>query len=104
MRSGWCGNWEKAWPRLLEGLDGPPSTTRFVAAGGLFALAYTGQYLVPALRPVALAAVAIYGAPNFINAGKQVRRGRIGLSLLYSTITVFTLLSGMPFSSAVMAV
>jgi manganese/zinc-transporting P-type ATPase C len=94
---------EKSWPRLLEGLDGPPSSKRFVAAGGLLGLAFTGQYLVPALRPVAVLGVAIYGLPNVINGTKQLARRQVGLPVLYSAGLTFMLLSGMPFSSTVMA-
>lgn len=95
---------EKSWPRLLEGLDGPPSGKRFVAAGGLLGLAFTGQYLVPALRPLAILGVAIYGLPNVINGTKQMAHWRVGLPALYSAGLAFMLLSGMPFSSTVMAV
>jgi cation-transporting P-type ATPase C len=95
---------EKAWPRLLQGLDGPPSSKRFVAAGGLLGLAFTGQYLVPALRPLAVLGVAIYGLPNVINGTKQLAHRRVGLPALYSAGLAFMLLSGMPFSSTVMAV
>jgi hypothetical protein len=55
---------EKAWPRLLEGLEGPPSQKRLVASVGLAGLAYAGQYLVPALRPIAVAGITVYSAPN----------------------------------------
>jgi len=90
---------EKTWPRLLRGLEGPPSQKRFVAAGGLLALAFTGQYLVPALRPVAVAGVALYSAPNVVNGVKQAARREVGLPALYSTGLAFMLLSGMPFAS-----
>ncbi|HET6332461.1 MAG TPA: hypothetical protein VFG30_04580 [Polyangiales bacterium] len=94
---------EKAWPRLLEGLDGPPSRKRLVAAIGLTGLAFTGQYVVPALKPLAVAGVAIYSAPNVINAAKQLARGEVGLSAMYSAGLGFMLISGMPFASAVIA-
>lgn len=95
---------EKAWPRILEGLDGPPSQTRLLAAAGLVGLAFTGQYLVPALRPVAVAGVALYSAPNVIDALKQLRRGKVGLYALYTAGLGLMLASGMPFNSAVIAV
>ncbi len=94
---------EKAWPRLLDGLDGPPSRKRLVASAGLLGLAYTGQYLVPVVRPVAVAAVAIYGFPNVVNAGKQLRHGQVGLPALYSTGLAFMLFTGLPFTASVMA-
>ena len=95
---------EKAWPRLLDGLDGPPSRKRLGAAVGLLGLAFTGQYLVPPLRPIAVAGVLLYSSPNVVNAAKQLRRGEVGLYALYSTGLAFMLVSGMPFASSVMAV
>jgi manganese/zinc-transporting P-type ATPase C len=95
---------EKAWPRLLEGLDGPPSRKRLVAAVGIAGLSFTGQYLVPPLRPVAVAAVALYGAPNVINAAKQLARGQVGVSALYTAGLGMTLATGMPFASSAIAV
>ncbi|MGD0116618.1 MAG: ATPase [Candidatus Binatus sp.] len=95
---------EKSWPRLLEGLEGPPSAARLVAASGLLGLAFTGQYLVPRLKPLALLGVAAYGAANVKNAAKQLAQWEVGLPTLYSVGLAFTLLSGMPFSSSVMAV
>jgi cation transport ATPase len=94
---------EKAWPRFYQGLDGPPSRTRLFAAGGLAALSFTGQYLVPAVRPFAVAGVAVYAFPNVVNAAKDLRHGKIGLPALYSTGLAFMLISGMPFTASVMA-
>lgn len=94
---------ERAWPRLLDGLDGPPSRVRLVAASGLLGLAYTGQYVVPALRPLAVAGVALYSAPNVVNAAKQLTRGQIGVSAMYTTGLAFMLVSGLPFTASVMA-
>lgn len=98
------GELEKSWPRLLDGLEGPPSTTRLIVAGGLTGLAFTGQYLVPSLRLWALAGVAAYSFANVKNAARQLSHGEGGLPVLYSTGLMFTLLSGMPFSSAAIAV
>lgn len=94
---------EKAWPRLLEGFDGPPSRKRLVAAVGLAGLAYTGQYVVPALRPIAVAGVTLYSFPNVVNGAKDLTHGQIGLSALYSTGLAFMLFTGMPFTASVMA-
>jgi len=97
---------EKAWPRLLEGLDGAraPTQKRLIASIGLLGLSYTGQYLVPALRPVAVAGVALYSLPNVVNAAKQLTLREIGLPALYATGVGFMLISGMPFNSAAIAV
>ena len=94
---------EKSWPRLLEGLDGPLSGTRLVIAGGLSGLAFTGQYLVPAVKPLALLGVAAYGLPNVVNGAKQLTQGQVGLPALYSVGLMFMLVSRMPFSAALMA-
>lgn len=94
---------EKAWPRLLRGLDGPPSRKRLVAASALTGLAYTGQYLVPTLRPIAVAGVVLYGLPNVGKGAKELRQGRVGLSALYSTGLVYLLISGLPFTASLMS-
>lgn len=94
---------EKSWPHLLGGLESPTSPRRLIAAGGLLTLATT-QLFRPALRPFAIMGVALYGLPNVIAAAKQLSRGELGLPLLYSTGLAFMLWSGLPFSSAVMAV
>jgi cation transport ATPase len=98
------GELEKAWPRLLEGLEGPPSRKRFVAAGALLVLAFTGQYLVPALRRVAVAGVVVYSAPNVVNGARQLARGQVGLYVLYSVGLGFMLASGLPFASTAITV
>jgi cation transport ATPase len=95
---------EQAWPRLLNGLAGPPSAKRFLVTGGLLGLASASQFAVPALKPVALAGVALYGAPNIGDAVKQLRRRHVGLSALYATGLIFTLIAGSPLSSAIIAV
>lgn len=94
---------EGAWPRLVSGLEAPPSPKRFLAATSMLTLAFTGQFLVPSLLPVALVAVTIYGFPNLIGALKLIRRGHVALPVLYSGTLTFTLLSGLPFSATLMA-
>jgi len=94
---------ERAWPRLLDGLDGPPSRKRLFAAFGLTGLAYAGQYVLPALKPIAVAGVTLYSLPNVVNATKQLRHGDVGLSTLYTTGLAFMLITGMPFTASLMA-
>ncbi len=94
---------EKAWPRLLDGLEGPPSRTRFVAALSLAGLAFTGQYVAPTVRPIAVASVAVYSAPNVIGAARDLTHGEVGLYALYTTGLAFMLISGLPFTASVMA-
>lgn len=95
---------EQFWPVLLGGLDGPPSNKRLLAATGLFGLAATGQFFVPALRPLGVLGVAIYGFPNVTTAFRQLLRGQVGLPALYSFGLGLMLLSGMPFNSTLFAV
>jgi manganese/zinc-transporting P-type ATPase C len=94
---------ENAVPHLLDGLEGPPPSTRFFASSTLITTAFAAQYFVPALIPYTLAGVAIYGFPNVISAAKLLVRGKIGLPVLYTGTLTFTLLSGMPFAAAMMA-
>lgn len=94
---------ERAWPRVLDGTKQPPPQKRLFASSSIMALSFTGQFLVPALNPFALAAVAVYGFPNVIHALKMLLRGKIGLPALYTGTLTFTLLSGMPFAAAFMA-
>jgi cation-transporting P-type ATPase C len=93
---------EKAWPRLLRGLDGPPSRTRLFVSAGLVGLAYTGQYLMPALRPAAVAGVTLYSLPNVVKAVRDLTRAQVGIYALYSAGLGFMLVSGMPFTASVM--
>lgn len=96
---------EKSWPRLLESsLEAPPSGKRFAVASGLLALSYTGQYLVPSLKPLALLGVTLYGLPNVKTAAEQLARRQVGLPALYSFGLALMLMAGRPFSSGVKAV
>ena len=97
------GALEKSWPKLLEEITPPLPLGKLIAAGGLLALAVAAQFR-PALRPIGVGAVVLYGLPNVIQAVRDLSRGKIGLPMLYSTITTFVILSGSPFASAVMAV
>ena len=94
---------DRALPRLLSGPDAPPAAGRFVAAAGLLGLAGAGQFAVPALRPLAVLGVAIYGAPNVANAARQATQFKVGLPALYTMGLAFMLASGAPFPATVMA-
>ena len=95
---------EKAWPRLLHGeLAGPPSQKRFVAAVGLLGVAFTAQYVAPVVKPVALAGVTLYSSPNVWNAAKDLTRGEVGISALYTTGLALMWIGGSPFTAAVFA-
>ncbi len=94
---------ENALPRLFDGLEGPPPSTRFFASSTLITTSFVAQYFVPALLPFALVGVAVYGFSNVISALKLLSRGKIGLPMLYTGTLTFTLLSGMPFSASMMA-
>ena len=67
------------------------------------ALAFTGQFLRPALRPWATAAVAFYALPNAIRAIRDLRHGQVGVPAMASVSLGFLLWTGMPFASSVMA-
>jgi manganese/zinc-transporting P-type ATPase C len=95
---------EKSWPRLLEGLEAPPSAKRFALTGGLLALSFTGQYVVPSLKPLGLLAVTLYGLPNVKTAARQLAQGQVGLPALYSFGLGLMLIAGRPFSSSLKAV
>jgi len=95
---------ERSWPTLLEEITPPLSPAKLIVSGGLLGFAFWTQYIRPALRPYGVLAIVLYGLPNLIQAARDLFRGKIGLPMLYSTITAFVVLSGMPFSSGVMAV
>jgi manganese/zinc-transporting P-type ATPase C len=95
---------ESSWPRLLEGLEAPPSAKRFALTGGLLALSFTGQYVVPSLKPLGLLAVTLYGLPNVKTAARQLAQGQVGLPALYSFGLGLMLIAGRPFSSSLKAV
>ena len=95
---------ERFWPALIEETTPPLSAGKLIVAGGLLGLAFTGQYLRPALRPYAVAAIVLYGLPNVIRAVRDLSRGKVGLPALYTTITALLVLSGEPFASGLMAV
>lgn len=94
---------EQAWPQLLDNLDGAPSRTRLSAASSLLGLSLTARFAAPALRPFALAGMAVYSFPNVIRASRQLARGNVGVYTLYSTGLAFMLLSGSPLAASLMA-
>jgi cation transport ATPase len=94
---------DDSWGFLLQGPPVAPPTKKLFIAGALVALAFTGQFLRPALRPWATAAVALYSLPNAIRAIRDLRRGQIGVPAMASVSLGFLLWTGMPFASSVMA-
>ena len=94
---------DDSWGFLLQGPQVAPTTKKLFIAGALVALACTGQFLRPALRPWATAAVALYSLPNAIRAIHDLRRGQIGVPAMASVSLGFLLWTGMPFASSVMA-
>lgn len=90
---------ERAWPRLLGGVDGPPPARRLMAASGLLALSAAGTFLVPELLPIAVVAVALYRAPSVIAAVRELRRRQVGLSALHATGFVFFMITRSPLRS-----
>jgi cation-transporting P-type ATPase C len=55
---------DDSWGFLLQGPPVAPPTKKLFIAIALVALAFTGQFLRPALRPWATTAVALYSLPN----------------------------------------
>jgi cation transport ATPase len=94
---------DDSWTFLLQGPPVAPPTKKLFIAGGLVALAFTGQFLRPALLPWATAAVALYSLPNAIRAIGDLRRGQIGVHAMASVSLGFLLWTGMPFATSVMA-
>jgi cation transport ATPase len=94
---------DDSWGFLLQGPPVAPPTKKLFIAGALVALAFTGQFLRPALRPWATAAVALYSLPNAIRAIRDLRHGQIGVPAMASVSLGFLLWTGMPFASSVMA-
>lgn len=94
---------EHAWPRVLEGVDESLSPTRLIAAVGLVGLSLAGRYVAPAATPIALAGVTLYSSQNVVNAVRQLTRGQVGVSALYTTGLAFMLASGSPVAASVMA-
>lgn len=95
---------ERSWPRLLEGLEGPPSDRRFLTAGALLGVSLAASTVAPGLLPVAVAGVAAYGAPNALAALRDLRRGRVGLPALYASGWSFFLATRSPLTSSILAV
>jgi cation transport ATPase len=98
---GWL---EKSWPAVLGGTEAPPSNRRLVFVGGLLSLAAVGEYLVPAMRPVAVLGVTINGLPNVINGTKDLTNWRVGLPALYAVGLGLMLWTGLPFNATIFAV
>ena len=94
---------DDSWGFLLQGPPVAPPTKKLFIASALVALAFTGQFLRPALRPWATAAVALYSLPNALRAIRDLRRGQIGVPAMASVSLGFLLWTGMPFASSIMA-
>lgn len=94
---------ERAWPRLLDGVDGPVSSRRLAISGGLLAVSVAGTFAVPALLPVAVLGIAVYGAPNLVAAARDLRRGKVGLPALAATGLVFFIATRSPLTSSLLS-
>jgi E1-E2 ATPase len=94
---------DDSWSFLLQGPPVSPPTKKLFIASALVALAFTGQFLRPALGSWATAAVALYSLPNAIRAVRDLRHGQIGVPAMASVSLGFLLWTGMPFASSVMA-
>ncbi len=94
---------ERSWAEITDLRSIAPTPRRLFVASGLLAFAFVAQFLRPLWLPWAVAAVALYSAPNLIAAARDLAHGRVGLPALYSAGLGFMLWSGRPFASGVMA-
>jgi cation transport ATPase len=88
----------------LPGLPAVPNPGQpdFISSLVTLGVSAVGEFVVPALLP-ASAALLVWSNVDTLRAGtEQVRDGKLGLPVLYSSIVVFTLLSSSFFSAAVM--
>ena len=82
----------------VTGADRPRSTGPGVTLG----VAAAGEFVAPVLLPVS-AALLVWNSLGTLRAGaEELRNGKPGLPALYSSVVVFTLLSGSLFSAALM--
>jgi cation transport ATPase len=95
---------ENSWEILISGPKPPSRPKKLALAGGLLAFSFYAQFLNPVLLPWAVAAVLAYSSPNLFGAIRDLARGRVGLSALYSAGLGFLLWTRMPFASSVMSV
>ncbi len=98
--------------RILEGLTEPPAgpapaddlpPARFAPANGSLALAVAGELAIPALLPASAVLLVASSLKVLREAWRQVRRRKIGLPVLFTTILAGTLISGQFLAAALMA-
>ena len=98
--------------QVLEELAGPASSpppsghlppARFAMANGSLALAAVGELAVPALLPASAVLLVASSIKVLREAWREVRRRKIGLPVLFTTILAGTLLSGQFLAAALMA-
>jgi cation transport ATPase len=94
---------EGSWAEITDLRSVPVTPRRLFAAGGLLVFSFIAQFFRPLWLPWAIAAAAIYSAPNLIAAARDLVRGRIGLPALYTAGLGFLLWTRLPFVSSLMA-
>jgi len=94
---------EGAWAEITDTRSVPRTPRRLFAASGLLAFSFIAQFFRPLWLPWAIAAAAIYSAPNVFAAVRDLLRGRIGLPALFATGLGFLLWTRLPFVSSLMA-
>ncbi len=92
--------------RRRVGLEVAPSEEKppgFALANASLVLAAAGQTLAPALLPACAVLLVGSNLDTFRAAGRQLRRGQVGLPVLYTGIVAATLTSGQFVASAAMS-
>jgi cation transport ATPase len=80
-----------------------PPAVAFGLANGSVGLAAVGELAVPALLPASAALLVVSNLRVIREAGRELRRGQIGLPVLYTTIIAGTLGTGQFLGTALMS-
>jgi cation transport ATPase len=94
---------EGAWPDLIGGPPTALAPRKLFIAGALLGFSFAAQYFNPALLPFATVGMVLYSLPNLFAAIRDLRRGRVGLSALYTVSLGFLIWVRLPFASSIMA-
>ncbi len=80
-----------------------PKAVSFALPNTTLGVAVAGEALLPVLSPVSVALLLGTNVSTFKQAAGQIKRGEMGLPVLYTTIVGTTLLSGQFVASSAMA-
>ena len=79
-----------------------PGQVDFAPANVSLGVAATGEFVLPLVTPVSAGMLVFFNLETFRATGDQLREGKFGLPLLYSSIVGVTLASGQFLSAALM--